>query len=803
MIPFSFEKARTEQDAIAAAAAGGRYIAGGTTLIDLMREEVERPERLIDINALPLGGIRVEGADLVIGALARMAEVAAASRRAPPAAADRRKPDRGRLAAIAQHGLDRRQPAPARPLPLFPDARRGLQQADPGLRLRRDRWPQCRPRHPRHERSLRRDASFGPRRRSGRARRHDAGAGSARGAQLPGRGALSAAGRYAPSRAYAACPASSSSRCACPAAPHARRARYLKVRDRASYEFALVSAAAALHIEGGVIREARLAAGGVGTRPWRLRACEEALVGNGAGPRRPSRRPPNWRCKGPARSRTITTRSSSCRGPSSAPSRWPEKSHDDERHRKAAAARRRARQGHGRRPLCGRLQPAGPGLRGDRQRDRRSRPRDRDRRGSRLQHARRHRGDQPPQRAPPRLRRRTRAPIDPAVGERLHVLQDDRVRFYGQPVAVVVADTLDQAERAAAALRITYEAERPIVDPSDPKARPSSRKPLQPSRCGQASRGDADGALASAPRQGRRDLRHRAGEPQPDGAARDRRGLERRPADAVEQEPVRRERAGGNRGHLRHSGRERAGDLPVHRRRLRHEPPDMAACHARRPRGACRSSARSSSCSRASRCSSRPATARAPLQRVALGATPDGKLTSLIHEGTGETSRYEQFVEALTSATGFMYSCPNVRTRYRLLPLDTGTPTYMRGPGEASGIFALECAMDELSYALGIDPIELRRRNEPEIDEGENKPFSSRSLMKCYDLGAERFGWSRRNPQPRSMRDGRLLIGMGVASAHLSGCSSSRRARGCGCSPTALPRSRPRRATWGRAPTRR
>jgi xanthine dehydrogenase YagR molybdenum-binding subunit len=153
------------------------------------------------------------------------------------------------------------------------------------------------------------------------------------------------------------------------------------------------------------------------------------------------------------------------------------------------------------------------------------------------------------------------------------------------------------------------------------------------------------------------------------------------------------------------------------------------------------------------------------VQRVALGATPDGKLTSLIHEGTGETSRYEQYVEALTSNSGFMYSCPNVRTRYRLLPLDTGTPTWMRGPGEASGVFALECAMDELSYALGVDPIELRRRNEPAIDEGENKPFSSRSLMKCYDLGADRFGWSRREPHPRSMRDGRLLIGMGVAAA--------------------------------------
>ena len=163
-------------EAIAAAAAGGRYIAGGTTLIDLMREEVERPERLIDINALPLGGVRVEGGDLVIGALARMAEVAADPDvlRLQPLIAE--TPDRGRLAATAQHGLDRRQPAAARPLPLFPDARRGLQQARPGLGLRRDRWPQCRPRDPRHERPLRRDASFRPRRRAGRARRHDAGA---------------------------------------------------------------------------------------------------------------------------------------------------------------------------------------------------------------------------------------------------------------------------------------------------------------------------------------------------------------------------------------------------------------------------------------------------------------------------------------------------------------------------------------------------------------------------------------------------------------------------------------------------
>jgi xanthine dehydrogenase YagR molybdenum-binding subunit len=190
------------------------------------------------------------------------------------------------------------------------------------------------------------------------------------------------------------------------------------------------------------------------------------------------------------------------------------------------------------------------------------------------------------------------------------------------------------------------------------------------------------------------------------------------------------------------------------------------------------------------------------LQRVALGATKDGKITAIIHEGTGETSRYEQFMEALLSATEYMYSCPNVRTNYRLTPLDTGTPNHMRGPGEASRIFALESAIDELSYALGIDPIELRRRNEPQIDEGENKPFSSRSLIQCYDLGAERFGWSRRTPAPRSMRDGRLLIGMGVASATYQSYLAPR-AHVCDCMRTAPSRSRSQLATWGRAPTPR
>jgi xanthine dehydrogenase YagR molybdenum-binding subunit len=153
------------------------------------------------------------------------------------------------------------------------------------------------------------------------------------------------------------------------------------------------------------------------------------------------------------------------------------------------------------------------------------------------------------------------------------------------------------------------------------------------------------------------------------------------------------------------------------------------------------------------------------VQRVALGASRDGRLTGVVHDGFQETSIYEDFTEALLNPTRFLHSCPNVHTRHRVAPMNVHTPTYMRAPGEVSGIFALESAMDELAVALNIDPIDLRLRNEPERDEFKNLPFSSRSTRECYRVAAERFGWNRRNPQPRSMRDGRWLIGWGMATA--------------------------------------
>jgi xanthine dehydrogenase YagR molybdenum-binding subunit len=153
------------------------------------------------------------------------------------------------------------------------------------------------------------------------------------------------------------------------------------------------------------------------------------------------------------------------------------------------------------------------------------------------------------------------------------------------------------------------------------------------------------------------------------------------------------------------------------------------------------------------------------VQHVALGASHEGRLTATLHDVYQETSMYEEYTEAHLNATRFLYSCPNVHTRLRIARMNVHTPTWMRAPGEVSGVFALECALDELAVALNLDPVELRLRNEPEQDEFRRLPFSSRSTRECYRVAGERFGWSRRNPEPRSMPDGRWLIGWGMASA--------------------------------------
>jgi xanthine dehydrogenase YagR molybdenum-binding subunit len=153
------------------------------------------------------------------------------------------------------------------------------------------------------------------------------------------------------------------------------------------------------------------------------------------------------------------------------------------------------------------------------------------------------------------------------------------------------------------------------------------------------------------------------------------------------------------------------------------------------------------------------------IQRVRLGADRSGRLTAIGHEVAEQSSTVREFAEQTAIATRMMYSAPNRRTAHRLARLDVPTPSWMRAPGECPGMFALESAMDELAIACGLDPIELRVRNEPEVDPEEDVPFSSRNLVACLREGAARFDWADRDPTPAARREGRWLVGTGMAAS--------------------------------------
>jgi xanthine dehydrogenase YagR molybdenum-binding subunit len=151
------------------------------------------------------------------------------------------------------------------------------------------------------------------------------------------------------------------------------------------------------------------------------------------------------------------------------------------------------------------------------------------------------------------------------------------------------------------------------------------------------------------------------------------------------------------------------------------------------------------------------------IQDLALGAERDGKLVSFRHHARAMTSRFEEFARDFLGWSRMLYRCDNAELGRSLIKVDHNTPCDMRAPGGAEGMFAIECAMDELAAAAGIDPLELRLINYSETDQMEDRPFSSKELRACYAQAAEKFGWSRRNPQPRSMREGNELIGYGMA----------------------------------------
>ena len=153
------------------------------------------------------------------------------------------------------------------------------------------------------------------------------------------------------------------------------------------------------------------------------------------------------------------------------------------------------------------------------------------------------------------------------------------------------------------------------------------------------------------------------------------------------------------------------------------------------------------------------------IQRLRLGADSDGRLTAIAHDTFQTTSTFKEWVEQTAVSTRTMYAAPNRRTSHRVAALDLPHPTIMRAPGECQGMFASEVAMDELAVACGLDPIELRVRNEPEVDPETGRPFSGRNLVRCFREGARRFGWEGRDPTPGVRREGSWLVGTGVAAA--------------------------------------
>ncbi|MEU4466844.1 xanthine dehydrogenase family protein molybdopterin-binding subunit [Streptomyces sp. NPDC024017] len=338
-------------------------------------------------------------------------------------------------------------------------------------------------------------------------------------------------------------------------------------------------------------------------------------------------------------------------------------------------------------------------------------------------------------------------------GQRLRPFQDDRIRFFGQPVAVVVATTLETAQHAASLVQVSYDAEPVSTDISD--AEPADDPETY-------ARGDADRALESAPV--RLDVTYRM-------ARNHHNPIE--PAATVARWDGDRLTVWDKTQYVQGAVFTLSGEFGI--------PPSSVRVISPFVGGAFGSAARTwvhvVIAALAAREVKRPVklvlTRRqlyfgvgfrpAYEYELRLGGNRQGRLTASAHEVRTESSRYERHNEHVLGPGQMLYSTPNVRQAYHHVPLDVSTPWFMRGPGYASGAYCVETAMDELAHELGLDPIELRLRNEPADDESTNLPFSTRRLRDCYRAGAREFGWHRRNPRPRSTRDGDWLIGMGMA----------------------------------------
>ncbi|MCK9686202.1 xanthine dehydrogenase family protein molybdopterin-binding subunit [Scleromatobacter humisilvae] len=356
-----------------------------------------------------------------------------------------------------------------------------------------------------------------------------------------------------------------------------------------------------------------------------------------------------------------------------------------------------------------------------------------------------------------------KAAAHPPEGRVLSLLQDDQVAYSNQPIAVVVAETIEQANGAAALVRVTYARAEAKVDFE--AERPNAYAPDKFNGAPpDTTRGDIEAGLASAAHRVELGYttpfqHHNPMEPHATLASWDgeklsiedstqyvagvRRTLAKTFGIPPELVHVRSSFVGGAFGgkgsawsHVilaamaaRQLGR------PV---RLVMQRPQLFGPVGGRPRTA---------------------------QTLRVGCDEQGRLTALEHQSTSTTSVIEDWVESCAVVTRQLYASPAVATAHRLVKLNVGTPTFQRAPGESTGMFALESALDELAFAAGIDPIEFRLRNDAPRDEQKNAPYSSKSLAECYRVGAGRIGWSRRSTTPGALRDGHWLVGLGCASA--------------------------------------
>ena len=340
------------------------------------------------------------------------------------------------------------------------------------------------------------------------------------------------------------------------------------------------------------------------------------------------------------------------------------------------------------------------------------------------------------------------------LDERRPPFEDDVIRYYGQYVAVAVAQTFEQAEAAVSAIRVTYNQEKPDVRTQlDPDGKPTV----------ESSRGTPDEAFAGAaikldetygtPVETHNPIELHASVAVWDGQSFT---LYETTQGVVNHRDVLAQMLGVPTENIRvishFLGSGFGGKLFPWPHSL------LAAAASRNLNRPVKLVV--SRQMMFQNVGHRPRTQ----QRVRLSATADGKLTSLRQDYLNHTSILDDYKENCGEATPYLYGTPNLRVTSGLVRRNIGTPTSMRGPGAVPGLFATESAMDELAIKLEMDPVELRLLNEPEKDESNDLPFSSRHLTECLTLGARKFGWSQRTPRIGSMKKDGLTLGWGIAS---------------------------------------